>query len=711
MAQKTIAKCRSNNQPFSVLFFDLDGFKKVNDELGHDSGDKVLRRFGLFLEERVGASSIVLHWASGDEFVVILPGLDGEGAIEVSLELLSAGRDFDFDSQGKAIGFSIGIASGSDIESEGSLGALLEAADNALMNEAKKDGKGIARFFSDVSFPGDSSKTAIGQAVCLMKSSLGRQSPKAFASPWLNTLSLAVSRLCRDPEWRSKINDEAQRFLEHTKLRIDDSVLLCQHEFGAKMETAPAASRLDLALAIATGILHAEAHKVITPPGAQLTAKVTATAISLDCDLNDTLWSENLAGETPAIGEVELGGPWLLEEPDTSDEGTARVAILVQIGHGTTDVPSSLVAESVFVDDRPTGGGGLPDFWELTVAHVLEALKAHPNATEILVLGSAQFGAKSIKYLSHADKWNNRLIEEKTNLSLEIVEAGQARLLGNVHVASSKDEVIEILTKAVQGPRDLMPDPAHVPGEQRNRIITREIDQATRNEIGLKLQDGIRLPSLAQAYPTVLEILRTNPIPENEIIDQAGQPLRELRDFKVELTDPEREMIPFFYLKEEAALEEYYQREYKAENGKFGLEFRRNDQRERVLAHVLSAITANNEFSTRRAIVIVPHEATDGELTPLGLVAVRCAPRFAGPLATLHFSFVWRTVEALVGFPYSLYGSVRFAQDFVDDVRGRLGGTRPCELGTVTYLALSLHMFLDDTSLNIARRIVNDASK
>lgn len=65
-----------------------------------------------------------------------------------------------------------------------------------------------------------------------------------------------------------------------------------------------------------------------------------------------------------------------------------------------------------------------------------------------------------------------------------------------------------------------------------------------------------------------------------------------------------------------------------------------------------------------------------------------------------------------MGFPYSLYGSVCFACDFVKDVEHRIQGSQiRTELGRVSYVAHSLHMFMDEFALNIARQIVNDASE
>jgi len=100
------------------------------------------------------------------------------------------------------------------------------------------------------------------------------------------------------------------------------------------------------------------------------------------------------------------------------------------------------------------------------------------------------------------------------------------------------------------------------------------------------------------------------------------------------------------------------------------------------------------------------------DLSPLGLVSIRIIPAFTGARTVLHFSFTWRTVEAFVGFPYSIYGSVCYAQRLVQLVRARLAPepARVVDAGQVSYIAHSLHFFLDTYGQNIARRIIDEAS-
>ncbi len=72
--------------PVGVIMGDLDHFKAVNDRFGHLAGDEVLRVFGSLLERNARASDITCRYG-GEEFLLILPGMTEEGAIERAEEL------------------------------------------------------------------------------------------------------------------------------------------------------------------------------------------------------------------------------------------------------------------------------------------------------------------------------------------------------------------------------------------------------------------------------------------------------------------------------------------------------------------------------------------------------------------------------------------------------------------------------------------------
>ncbi len=154
--ERAVAEVRAGDGAVALLFLDVDGFKRVNDTLGHSTGDRVLVLIADRLR-RVVRTTDTLARLGGDEFAVVLPGLrTGQDALPVVHKIMAAFREPLVVALGEVmLGVSIGIAVYPD-DSGDSL-ALVRAAD-AAMYEAKAAGKNAYRFFGggDMSRPSDS---------------------------------------------------------------------------------------------------------------------------------------------------------------------------------------------------------------------------------------------------------------------------------------------------------------------------------------------------------------------------------------------------------------------------------------------------------------------------------------------------------------------------------------------------------------------------
>lgn len=130
-----INRVHRDNHPISVFLLDIDYFKKVNDNFGHNVGDEVLLEFSKILKRCVRPSDRVYRWG-GEEFLVLLPNTDLKFAKAVCNRVMSDLSDYRFDHVGK-ITASIGVAV---FERGDDMNSFLKRADD-LLYKAKNNGR------------------------------------------------------------------------------------------------------------------------------------------------------------------------------------------------------------------------------------------------------------------------------------------------------------------------------------------------------------------------------------------------------------------------------------------------------------------------------------------------------------------------------------------------------------------------------------------
>lgn len=133
-----IARSSRSGQPFSIVMFDIDHFKAINDHFGHAGGDDALRRVASTVIGMTRRADSVCR-LGGDEFVVLLPEADTAGAAAVAEAVrATVARDEDTADAGTGLTLSLGIAT---CPNHGmSPDALLSVADSALY-DAKRSGR------------------------------------------------------------------------------------------------------------------------------------------------------------------------------------------------------------------------------------------------------------------------------------------------------------------------------------------------------------------------------------------------------------------------------------------------------------------------------------------------------------------------------------------------------------------------------------------
>lgn len=139
---------RRDDMGFGLLFADLDGFKEINDSLGHSAGDRVLALVAQRLRDAVGANGEVFRFG-GDEFIVLLPAGDALRDDTIANELIRR-VSLPLRVEGEQLAVTLSLGSVRHPEHGDEHDLLLRRADNALYH-AKAAGKNLhLRFQADM---------------------------------------------------------------------------------------------------------------------------------------------------------------------------------------------------------------------------------------------------------------------------------------------------------------------------------------------------------------------------------------------------------------------------------------------------------------------------------------------------------------------------------------------------------------------------------
>ncbi len=133
--EREIARCSRYGRPLSLLMFDIDHFKAVNDTHGHLTGDHVLKEMCRRLLGRIRKEELLARYG-GEEFACVLPETDNAGAMAFAeqIRILVGGTPFEYEGDSFTVTVSVGVATlnndGGDMVLEAT--ALIKLADENL---------------------------------------------------------------------------------------------------------------------------------------------------------------------------------------------------------------------------------------------------------------------------------------------------------------------------------------------------------------------------------------------------------------------------------------------------------------------------------------------------------------------------------------------------------------------------------------------------
>lgn len=143
MLEKEIERTKRNGKSFSLIMFDLDHFKKINDNFGHAMGDVVLKRVAETVKRRIRKTDYFARWG-GEEFIILLPETSVNNAVKVAEELREHISSMKLPVVGHVTA-SFGVAG---FKEQDTIDSILVRVDD-LLYEAKKAGRNCVKSESE----------------------------------------------------------------------------------------------------------------------------------------------------------------------------------------------------------------------------------------------------------------------------------------------------------------------------------------------------------------------------------------------------------------------------------------------------------------------------------------------------------------------------------------------------------------------------------
>jgi len=137
---EVIKRSETLGEPLSVIVFDIDHFKKINDTYGHPGGDAVLRELSRIISTRLVRANDFFARYGGEEFVLILVGTPISAAIDIAERIRKTIQDSEFVFESKKIPVNVSVGVASRKPDETSWDGLFDRADKALY-QSKQNGR------------------------------------------------------------------------------------------------------------------------------------------------------------------------------------------------------------------------------------------------------------------------------------------------------------------------------------------------------------------------------------------------------------------------------------------------------------------------------------------------------------------------------------------------------------------------------------------
>jgi len=695
---------------FSIVYIDLDNFKNLNDQSSHTEGDRAIRCVYAEMHKLCKKLGGLAFIAGGDEFLLLLPCDKPMDVSSHLWELRNQVHALSFGGKKKLrIGMTAGVVTRSLDEVSKGLNSIKDICEELTKSgiDKKEKRRGTISFERSTeddleSYPADMNDY-FKLGICFSKSR--QKLENCFDDERLNLISRQVQNLTDNPpnprKVKQAVDDVLKWFGAKVTYECDELSLFKRSRDSSEISQS----------SICVAILHALSKSAVIYKWAGITDKTIGVSWSTASGTCQVTFKDNAVwGDVKGVMANTLSFGKLVAKGQLNRiEG---IAVGVQIGFdeiprtptGRT-LPDGFLIDHVRVDVRPRTGGGLPDFWQAALAQIVSALDKANKPTKIIIWGENLESTEIYKRLTVPKLWTNDEIANLTGLTTDRVRQLVSKLKDKIIAVKTAPDLLINLYDSYK-----IFDGSTANGRQTTTNEEYSLKRPMIEATPLDQSEGIVCTTARKAYPLIVDTLRKTPNVRSAT-DDSGQEQRELIAFKLKLTAPQEDKIPNYLQNQVDDLDQYAKSVLLSPDGVIRKTIEDDNQISAYCNHLLKYINQGPApRSTRRACLIVPHTPDDnGGPRPLGLISVWSTPRFTPNVVYLDFVFVWRTVEAFIGLPYSLYGSISLAEQLTQRLSDASAST-DVQIGELNYIALSLHIGSDEFHTRVAKQIVDMAS-
>lgn len=707
---KTIEE-NNNKTDCAFIFCDIDLFGELNANHTQSGGDYAMRHLSAILEKHT-KDSILIH-RSGDEFIIVHFSNKQHDVLEILYAIRREVNNlvFPYQQTGQVkftVSSGINFIKRNEFNKDLDLDDYASQAEKALKPDGKDSKKRnqISIYIKDEGTVANQ-VTSDNLKVSLLNSKVNLLQSDSYKNIWLNYISNDIAK-------RNVTNEDLQNlfnsYIEEINPTFTDKNITCILD-NIELMYEKQFSIYDMVIAIIQGLYRNKEFELSN----KIIFNFNNNKYILSFDNIEVIayeYNKEVFQEKPLNTNFEI--PVLPKLSNIKDDSSSLLStsLLVMIGDIENKELERLFSKKVMVDIRPTTGGGLPDFWEASLSKVMTQFYTNGNLRNIFIIGQLEntYTSNYLKQLNNGTlNKESDYIAYKTGLPTKIISEVEERIKGNVYFLGEEEIISKVfdLEFSETGTFDINLFRYDKSIKSRKGYLETNINTTAYK---LSKLDGCIGETLSEVYPIVIYTMNEANI-NSQSKNQEFKHYKELIDFKVKLTNPSQDILPWFYEKEKEEFEKYFQENFIKESGLFYKSIHEEDQEKVVISYLAKLLISNKELvNSRRAIIILRNRIEKEMPDPLGLTSIRIYLTKEEHTTKINFTFIWRTVEAIVGFPYSAYGSIRYAEEFLNKLKDILSQSIKVHLGEVTYIAQTLHIFQDNYSENIAKNIIDEVT-